>query len=395
MSTIETQRIHALDGLRGTALLLGVVFHAILTFMPGDQPFWFIMDPSRSEFLAGTGWFLHIFRMTLFFLLAGYFGRMLMEREGLKGFAKNRVMRIVVPFGAFWWIIFLAVISIFLWGFAVQNGGEIPADAPPPPPLSVHNVPLTHLWFLYLLILLYAGLVGMRALLNLVGLSRPLSAIYDAIQGRLLATPFMPFILAVPTGLAFMAHQHWAPWFGIPTPDYGLFPNTTALIAYGSAILVGWNMHRIPNLVFKLEKVWMINGAIAIVLSGYALSIVGVQPSWGTPLPEQEKMIYVICYALSIWFWTFALIGAALKFWQKESAVRRYIADASYWVYIIHLPIVMALQVALYHWSLAAELKVILILLISTPLMFLSYHYLVRYTALGKFLNGRKRTRSA
>lgn len=51
-------------------------------------------------------------------------------------------------------------------------------------------------------------------------------------------------------------------------------------------------------------------------------------------------------YALAIWTTTFAAIGFALRFMSGFSPTRRYLADASYWLYLIHMPIVMALQVA-------------------------------------------------
>ena len=57
----------------------------------------------------------------------------------------------------------------------------------------------------------------------------------------------------------------------------------------------------------------------------------------------------------SIWSWTFGLLGAALRFCSGASAVRRYLADASYWLYLAHLPIVFGLQVLLMnvplHWT--------------------------------------------
>ena len=48
-------------------------------------------------------------------------------------------------------------------------------------------------------------------------------------------------------------------------------------------------------------------------------------------------------YALAIWTSTFAVIGLALRFMSGFSPVRRYLADASYWLYLIHMPIVLAL----------------------------------------------------
>ena len=69
---------------------------------------------------------------------------------------------------------------------------------------------------------------------------------------------------------------------------------------------------------------------------------------------------------------------------------RRYIADASYWIYLAHLPVVAALAVWVGHWPLHWGFKYPFILVVSFAVLFLSYHFLVRPTFIGKLLNGRK-----
>jgi glucans biosynthesis protein C len=96
------------------------------------------------------------------------------------------------------------------------------------------------------------------------------------------------------------------------------------------------------------------------------------------------------CYALAIWTTTFAAIGLALRFLAGFSPSRRYLADASYWLYLIHMPIVMALQVAVSQLDRPWPVKFGAIILVSLPVMLASYHYLVRYGFLGAVLNGRR-----
>ena len=74
----------------------------------------------------------------------------------------------------------------------------------------------------------------------------------------------------------------------------------------------------------------------------------------------------------------------------RFSAKRLYIADASYWLYLIHLPIVMALQVMVSTLDWPWPVKFATILLIAFPVMFASYQVLVRYRVLGAVLNGRR-----
>jgi glucan biosynthesis protein C len=97
---------------------------------------------------------------------------------------------------------------------------------------------------------------------------------------------------------------------------------------------------------------------------------------------------------LAIWTTTFAVIGLALRFLSGFSATRRYLADASYWLYLIHLPILMALQVAVSALDWPWPVKFATILGIAFPLMFASYQLLVRDSIIGAVLNGRRMPRT-
>ena len=72
-------------------------------------------------------------------------------------------------------------------------------------------------------------------------------------------------------------------------------------------------------------------------------------------------------YALAIWTSTFAVIGLALRFMSGFSPVRRYLADASYWLYLIHMPIVMALQVTVTQLNWPRQIKFAAILVVALP----------------------------
>ena len=151
MSGVVGERYHALDAVRGGVLVLGVFFHATLSFLPGDQ-MWLVMDASRSTELSVLFFTLHIFRMTVFFVLAGFFGRLLLERLGVGAFVMNRVKRIATPLVMFWPLVLTAFIATLIWAAAQANGGTVP-DGPPPPPLTAETFPLLHLWFLYVLLI--------------------------------------------------------------------------------------------------------------------------------------------------------------------------------------------------------------------------------------------------
>jgi glucan biosynthesis protein C len=62
-------------------------------------------------------------------------------------------------------------------------------------------------------------------------------------------------------------------------------------------------------------------------------------------------MAYAAIYALATWQWTFALIGIGLRYFSEPSQPLRYLADSSYWLYLIHLPVVFMAQAAMMRWN--------------------------------------------
>ena len=79
---ISTQRIHYSDNLRAVAMLLGVFLHAALAYAPPAQSVWLATDPKASVTIDASIWFIHLFRMALFFLLSGYFAKLVIARKG-------------------------------------------------------------------------------------------------------------------------------------------------------------------------------------------------------------------------------------------------------------------------------------------------------------------------
>jgi peptidoglycan/LPS O-acetylase OafA/YrhL len=66
------------------------------------------------------------------------------------------------------------------------------------------------------------------------------------------------------------------------------------------------------------------------------------------------------------------------------------VADASYWIYIAHLPVVMALHVAFLDVSLPVWPKFAAVNAIAFAILFASYALLVRHSFIGATLNGKR-----
>jgi peptidoglycan/LPS O-acetylase OafA/YrhL len=383
-SPAAADRLHALDAVRAGALLLGVVFHATLSFM--EPRFWVVGDVSTSPVMNSTYFVIHIFRMTVFFLIAGFFARMLLHRRGTGGFARNRARRILLPFLIFYPLAMVSTVLVIFW--AASLSGE---QSPPPPPITADTFPLTHLWFLYWLLVLYVVALVVRGLVTLIDRDGRLRERFvDPLVKGIVDKDLTPIVFGAPLCLAFFLKSDWLSWSGVPAAENGVIPNSAAFVAYGTAFGVGWLLQRQVEVIAVWERRCMRNLAIAVVLTGVALWMAGTYPMT-TPAPfDGERYVYAVVYTLAIWFWTMALIGLALRFLSRDNPAVRYVADGSYWIYIVHLPLVMALQAAFSQLPVSWFVKYVLILVIAFPVLLLSYRYLVRDTFIGTLLNGRR-----
>jgi peptidoglycan/LPS O-acetylase OafA/YrhL len=85
---------------------------------------------------------------------------------------------------------------------------------------------------------------------------------------------------------------------------------------------------------------------------------------------------------------TFAVTGLFLRFAGGHRPWMRYVADASYWWYLWHIPIVMLMQIWIADWPLNGWPKLLMILGVTIAILLPSYHTMVRYTFIGRIMNG-------
>ncbi|WP_025034212.1 acyltransferase family protein [Bradyrhizobium sp. DOA9] len=385
-----SERLHALDALRGGALLLGIVLHAAMSFVPATPRFWFIQDTHPSLLLGLLTFTIHVFRMTAFFLMAGFFARMSFHRRGTQGFVRDRLQRIGLPLVIGWPILFTLMSLIAIWASHFPNGGWSRSWPPVLP-----NFPLTHLWFIYVLLELYAAMLLLRSAFAWLDASGTWRAAIDRLFAGIMRGPLAALVPAIPIGIAFCLDQRWINVMGVRTPDQSLITNAQAWIGFGTAFGVGWLLHRQIDLLRTIERRWLPHLLLAfgLILISFVLSGVMLSASGAPTLPVSFatlRLVSAVLYAAAIWISVFAVMGLALRFMSGFSLTWRYLADASYWLYLIHMPIVMALQVMLSQLDWPGLIKFAIILVVAILPMLASYHLLVRFTLVGAVLNGRR-----
>ena len=397
----DSARYHHLDAVRAFALLLGVVFHAAESFGP-DNFYWAVVDCSPSGLLEWFMFACHSFRLELFFVIAGFFARLVLLRRGTSEFVRNRTQRILVPLVVGWALLYPTLVFIWTWGWSLSGRlGElgIPAEAAGFPPWKLtlgffitggflKKFDLTHLWFLHQLLVIYLLLLGARWLvmrfdatgsrmLRCDGWFARLNRWRGALLGFALLT--VPMLLLM---------RSW----GVDTPKESLIPHLPTTLLFGFCFLVGWLWNRQPKLLEILARRWQWHLAIGVtawILFGLLepripfRSLTRSQLLW-------TRLAYTACYALMMWALALGCLGVFIRFCANPSPWRRYVTDASYWIYIAHLPLVVALQVAFGRVPLPWLVKYPPICAVALLLLFTSYHYLVRATFIGAQLNGRR-----
>ncbi|MDB4737203.1 acyltransferase family protein [Verrucomicrobiales bacterium] len=93
---------------------------------------------------------------------------------------------------------------------------------------------------------------------------------------------------------------------------------------------------------------------------------------------------------LYCWLMTFGFIGFFRFFFSGEGRLVRFVSDSSYWLYLGHQPLVVALQIILSDWDIPIMFKFPLICAITVAILLLTYRYVVRYSFIGTILNGKK-----
>ena len=88
------------------------------------------------------------------------------------------------------------------------------------------------------------------------------------------------------------------------------------------------------------------------------------------------------------WLITFGLMGLFRRICPVVSPTMRYLSDSAYWLYLAHVPLVIGAQLLVRDWPLPAFAKFVLIVAVVTGFLLWTYEHLVRYTWLGRFLNG-------
>jgi peptidoglycan/LPS O-acetylase OafA/YrhL len=319
-----TERHAGLDAARAYAMLLVVTLHAAIPFMATPIG-WAIEDSSHHLAVDVFVWLAHAFVMPVFFWLSGLFGRATYDRAGVTGFARSRLVRIAVPLALA--LVPCSLAMNALWDWAASRRGVVQVAT-----LHASGLPITlaHLWFLYYLLAVSVVAVAIARVPRMI-----------ALVGAAVAVVTM----MVASGSS-----------QIDTPlSFAIEP--VALVFHAAFFVAGWHARHLLGLYARLA--WP---AVVASLGLACASFVALAGAIGQP---PSVIVRIAIGVLSIAS-TIGFIGLCLRAGDRPRRWVRFVARASYWSYIVHLPIVVLLQIALVDVPLAWPLKLAAIAIIAT-----------------------------
>lgn len=363
-------RLFFLDHLRA-ALAVLVVLHHLAVIYGADAPFYYVEPPAHNDEAAFVLFLLLVlldqaYFMGFFFLISGYFTPGSYDRKGPGTYYKDRLLRLGIPLLAYVFVFSpIASISPYL--------SPTPANVfHLAPPVTWQQFPealgVGPLWFAEMLLFFCLGYVIWRWL------------------GRSRIRPTDERVFSPPSYLA-----------------VGLFILALALASYLMRIVVPLGME-IPIFGFPTLAY------LPQYLSFFILGIVAFRRNWFQAIPgSMGRMGFIVAIVATIVFFPLAFSGGAAflghgswqsavyalwdstfsvgiclalltffrRFLNRQTGFGHFLSQQSFTVYIIHIPIIVLLALAIRGIRLESLLKFALAALIGVPLCF-ALAFLVR-----------------
>lgn len=386
VSEVVSLRYHYMDNLRALAMLLGIVFHASLAYSPLLQNLWMGASNDNSAIVDIVAWFSHTFRMPLFFMVSGFFALMLIDKRGILRFLTQRTRRIALPFVIFLPLCIVAVFASIGWAInTLENLSPMlqfikqmqnQSDAPSLPFSTMH------LWFLFNL-MQFSLVFALCARLGF----------FESCAARFFTKPLV-LLLGVPLMLAPALATQYLP---LPAPER-IYPQLWSFGYFGIFFLTGGILFRFQHVIDDLKQFqW------PLLLSGLVLYAVFYQylPQQSVTITEManqlrppeltvKKLIAAVLEAYIAWHMTLFCVIAGRRLLNTHNKILAWFSASSYWIYIVHLPILFFLQFLLLDVHLNMWLEFLICALGTLLIGMLSYQILVAKTPLGNLLNGRR-----
>jgi glucan biosynthesis protein C len=340
------QRRHHLDAIRVSAILLLIPYHAARYLQKGS---------GDARIVDAAVWFVHTWHMPLFFAISGFLAAGALRRSSAARQLRARFRRLGLPLA----VGMLTVVP--LANFLVIGAAALwPRNETLPPKremdlANVFSLTPRHLWFIAYLLMISLVAIGIwvaiqRAPAIGAALGRGFRALMRSWWGVPALASISAAILITKSG-----------WVAGGTASNSLVPTPTLFAYYSFFFFFGWLLSGQSDLLEELKRgAWLRLGAgLAIAVPAFLLFYDNADFTGqvGTPgvLAEIDGLrIYgLFAVGLVCWLTLFGIWGVLARYVRRESRVLRYLAEASFWIYLVHIPFLVALQSSLAETGLA------------------------------------------
>jgi hypothetical protein len=371
------QRLHYIDWIRIIAFSLLIFLHCMVPFT--EIP-WEIRNNDRSNALTAFTFWLHQWRLPLLFFVSGMGIRFSLTSRSLAAFYGERAKRLLIPllFSMFF-LIPLQPYFEFLQKGKIQPGYwafykkvwdfQVYPDGP---------LTWSHMWFVVYLIAFIILLFPFFALFKI----NALKLFFTKIATRV-AKPIFMALMVIPVILIFYALYLEYPENGSLTEDWFAFSFFLLFLIYG--FFAGAS----GNFWHYCEKYRIAAGITALAAMLFLFT------RYWHPMPEfSEKnnsfAVYSLVNCIHISSIIIFTCGMARKHLNFSNPALVYLNKAVYPYYIIHQTIIVAIGYYLVQMPWPVWVKLPTLIITSTILILGIYHFIIRRTAVTRFLFGMK-----
>lgn len=266
-----------------------------------------------------------------------------------------------------------AIVAILRENGAVTGSGdtaEIPIIGEDDRTEEDEGLNFMHLWFLWFLWWLVVGFALIAFIIQRLPLPR--------IPSRWVVTP-LRYVWLLPLTMLFQFRMDVGS-FGPDTHTGAAIPGYL-LLYYGVFFGFGVLYYHYQDEAADAGRGWWLLLPVSVFVL-YPLTGGMMQDATRWTLPAALVM------TTYTWLMTFAFIGLFRAWFSQENQAMRYISDSSYFLYIFHLPLIILIAGVLGNWGVPDLLKFVVVVVLTTVILLLIYEIAVRYSFIGRFLNG-------
>lgn len=372
---MKEERLYFVENLRVFLIILVILQHVVRSY--GSVMWWFVKDvpaPALEHFTAVNSSFF----MSLFFVISFYFLPASYDKKGFWKFHADRLLRLGVPL--LFYVFAVAAPMMYFYfihfranapvGFGAYFTDYFLGLAAKPAPWSGPSWPdinLGHLWFIEHLGL-YGILYSLYRVAKHCGTGQsdapPTATAKPAAYPGPLKIALCALIVAL---VAFGLRLHhplydWIGFLGFIQIEFAHFPFYAAMFFIGLyGARNGW-LTGIPASVGKM--------ALTVgVVCGALIASMPVEPAWFGG-PTAQSFAYTLTETFACFGLVIGLLYLFRKYFSGQNRLMKLLAQNTYLVYIIHLPIVVIMQNLLLSAGINPYLKFALISVLSVPFIF-------------------------